>query len=127
MNRRTAVISTLNEIARRPFSYGEMDCCQVAARVIQSYTGQDYSSELPYEDEDGANLILEKHGGLSGLFTYLFGDSICSSFEIGDPVLVHVNGIKLIGIYMDNFVACKTTRGILSVCRNNIQEGWHVG
>jgi hypothetical protein len=104
-----------------------MDCCQVAAKVIESYTGQDYSIDLPYSNEEGAAEILEDHGGLSGLFTHLFGDSIQSGYEIGDPVLVRIADVELMGIFMGDFVACKTTRGMLNMHTHHIVEGWHIG
>jgi hypothetical protein len=127
MNRQFVVLATLNNLARDPFEWGSMDCCQVAAKVIESYTGVNYAADLPYSDEHGAEQILQKHGGLSGLFTHLFGAPIHSNYQVGDPVLVQLGKVELIGIFMKRAVWCKTTRGLLSVSPKSVKEGWHIG
>lgn len=50
------VQTALNKWQRRQFSYGDADCCQFAAFIVNEMTGKDYASQFDYESEAQAEV-----------------------------------------------------------------------
>lgn len=100
--------SLILEYGTRPFRYGD-DCCQFVAEFLKLETGKDYAAEFEYDDEDGASSILERHGGLEGLFRYVFGQP---SKDGNVCICTMANGEDIAGVVYLGQIIVRTENGI---------------
>lgn len=129
MNTRQQIVrSVLIENANKKFTWGQLDCVLFANSAVTALTGKDHSAPFSYESEAEAAEILQQHGGLSGLFTHVFGEPAeFNELEDGDPVLVDFPVVgELMGMMVSGSAMVKTEGGTISVSAKRIKEGWHV-
>ena len=56
------VQTALNKWQRRQFNYGDADCCQFAAFIVNEMTGKNYASQFEYESEAQAEVLVGREG-----------------------------------------------------------------
>jgi hypothetical protein len=129
----------LRDSAKKPFKWGEWDCCLSAASAIESFTGTDIADDFrgKYTDEDTAfALIKEVTGGSTvadaaaycaekyGLTEYKFplmakrGDLVVAAN--GDTLIaacVHLNGRHIVSV---------SERGLVRLPITKITRSWSV-
>lgn len=100
--RRTAfVLQALNAWGQRPFRYGQADCCQLAAFVVDYLTGKDYSAAFEYHSKAQADALIAGHGSLSELVSSVLGPPVPKAeLRPGDPVLLDVGGVGALMVYL---------------------------
>ena len=106
------------------FDYGSTDCCQLARHVVLDRTGLDFGVAFNYDDEEGAEALLRKHGGVAGVVSHALGFEPSDNFHESDPVFVVIRGVESIGIVVRNSVACCTAHGLIQVNPKFIVSGW---
>jgi len=100
-----------------------MDCCQFVRDCIKHKTGRDYGAEFEYSDEDGANKIIADHGGLAGLFSYIFGDPC----DDGDVVVCEqVDGSEVAGIVYKDRIIVRSPKGVTDWPTSYAKHSWKV-
>ena len=82
-------VDTLHAWRGCVFEWGRVDCCQFAGAMCFALTGEDRRARFSdYDSEISAALLLAEHGGMQGLLTHAFGESIPAAFaKRGDIVL----------------------------------------
>ena len=94
-----ALESELDLWRTRTFIYGESDCFNFAARMVNVLTGVDHLYKFPqYNSREQAEAILRQHNGAAGLISYALGapqfpvaravkgDLVVADFGDGDTV-----------------------------------------
>jgi len=125
--RRAIVLDVCNQAANEAFSWGGLDCCLLASRVVHEITGVDYGARFNYQTKTGALRIIAQCKNLSGLFTGLLGKPVEGGFDYGDPVLCEIDGQQFIAIWFGNSVLTKFETGLLTgVDIKTIIQGWRI-
>lgn len=128
MNRERAVRAVVQRFGNHPFQYGSFDCCELVRQTHYFLRGKDPAPHLQYEDELGANIIIDAHGGLSGLMTTLFGESVnVEATETADPVLIVMPAFgDIMGIRVPNGALVPLKAGLHKVPIKYAVEGWRI-
>jgi len=109
----TDLFNVLQRHASKEFNYGDEDCCQFIRDCVKAYHGKDYGSEFTYSGEDGAQELLDKHGGLTGLLTHILGEPY-EGCKTGDVVVCEMyNGKEIAGIIYNDRIVVKTKKSIV--------------
>lgn len=111
-----------NKFTGVPFEYGRTDCCQFVSACVEELTGQAHATSFPYTDQAGAEALLEKHGGLEGLMTHVFGE----------PVRTPQNGYvamiaqpELVGIVYNQRVVARTMNDVTDLPIHRASRFWN--
>lgn len=128
MNRKLATLGVINRMSRFGHKYGETDCCLLPAAVVAAITGVDYGKQFDYSDEQGANEIIQKHGGsIESLFTSLLGEPVNDGFDYGDPMLFKIFGSQTVGVWFGDDCYVRTAEGkIVPIPTKLAAKGWRV-
>lgn len=112
----------------RPFSWGVHDCCAFAATVVAQMTGRDFMVDFPdYQDEAGAEAIIQQHGGVEGIATRCLGDPIpVLKAQRGDVCSVDTEQGPALGICDGLVVWCAALRGLSFVPLAKARMAWRV-
>lgn len=89
------------EAERKPFVWGEHDCCLFAAAVVQELTGVDRAIGLrgTYDTAAKAKRVLKKRGGVRQIATDALGAPIAPLMaQRGDVVLISTNHGEALGV-----------------------------
>ncbi len=81
----------ISESSKKPFAWGEHDCCLFAANVVFEITGVDHAAELrgTYKTALQASRALKAAGGVKGIASAALGQEINPlTAQRGDVVLV---------------------------------------
>jgi len=127
----------LQAASERPFSWGERDCCTLAADAVQAMTGDDPYTlwRGKYKSARGAARIVAKAGGLVGLWTQLLGQPVAPLMaRRGDVVVVGgvacapgwseaAGVVDLTGMW----IACAGPAGLVSLPLSAAVAAWRVG
>ena len=98
-----------------PLVYGESDCLQFCADVVQALTGEDHSGSFPaYSSQLGAAKILVEAGGIKPLISAVLGKSKHPSKAMRGDVVVSIgaDGMECAGICLGVNWAGPTESGI---------------
>lgn len=124
----------LTEVVRRfeseAFSYGAFDCCQFARRVIEAVTGRDVAAHLAYTGRDGADALIEKHGGLSALMCSVLGDPVpADQLRAADIAFVSMKGIPDMVAVMNpaGRALAPMPYGLEALPGKMVAHGWRIG
>lgn len=120
------VHQALNRWEKRDFSYGDADCCQFVAFVVEQLTGKDYSAGFKYESEAQADLIVAREGDLVDFIGSILG---ASSEELSDghPCIVEAPIVgQVCGIKLRDQVVCLTSKGFVEIPDHYLVAGWVV-
>jgi len=111
----------------QPFAWGVADCCQFIAGAIFAMTGENPALLFDaYDSEEGAQALLDEHGGLAGLLSHALGEPIhVSQMGRGDVcITVHDGAARVCtGSYLVSFGAT----GLDFCKRNRASMAWRVG
>lgn len=120
------VYSALNKWKRRPFSYGDADCCQFIAFVVKELTGKDYSLGFHYETQEQAEVLVGKEGDLVGFLQSVFGTATESPKD-GDPCVIDIPIVGQVGgIKLNRDVVCLTKNGMIQIPDRYLVASWSV-
>lgn len=125
LSRRAAALSALNSWPNRPFAYGSADCCRLAAHVARELTGRDYLKGLSWSDEAEALALIRRAGGLAPLVSRQLGRPVpVEELEAGDPVLIKIRELELLGIWLEDRVAVLRPHGLGQIGPRHVAIGW---
>ena len=122
---KVAVLGAINSWRRGDFSYGVIDCCQLAGHVAKKLTGRDHLETFNYASEAEAMDIIAKNGGLRETVSSVLGQP-ADELEDGFPVLCEVNGLELLGVKLGESAVCLTKKGLAQVRPEFIKCGWKI-
>ncbi len=96
------VLQAVNAWGTRPFRYGETDCCQFAAYVLEYLTGENPMAELSYHSRVEADQLIRSLGGLTGALTTTLDREPVPKVHLlpGDPVLLRRPGVEAVCVYL---------------------------
>jgi hypothetical protein len=118
------VYAALNKWERRPFAYGDADCCQFVAFIVKELTGKDYASRFVYYSEAQAELLVGREGSLLEFIASILGEP-SSIITDGDPCVVRLPIVNQVcGIKLGEHVVCLTSHGMARVPERYILAGW---
>lgn len=128
MNRKVVTLRVINKMSQFGFEFGKTDCCLLPAAVVAAITGVNYGERFNYDSEQGANNIIEQHGGtIEALFTSLLGEPVTTGFDYGDPVLFEIRGQQTVGVWFGDDAYVRTQEGkIIPVPVRLASKGWRV-
>lgn len=128
MTRHEAVRAAVKAYQDAPFDYGTFDCCEFVRQVAIQYRGEDPAPSLSYKDEEGAQRIIEEHGGLSGLMTFVFGDPIePDDAQVADAVLLRLPKTgPVMGVKVADGALVPVKLGLWKVPLRYALEGWRI-
>jgi len=120
------VQTALNKWRRRQFDYGDADCCQFAAFIVNEMTGKNYAADFKYESEAQAEVIIGREGELVDLITSVLGEP-SDDLKDGDPCVLDLPVIgQVCGIKYQGSVVCLTTKGMKQLPDRYLIQGWSV-
>jgi len=120
------VQTALNKWQRRQFNYGDADCCQFAAFIVNEMTGKDYSAAFEYDSEAQAEIIIGRKGKLVDLIQSVLG-APSDDLKDGDPCVLDLPVIgQVCGIKYQGSVVCLTTKGMKQLPDRYLIQGWSV-
>tara|TARA_A100001388_G_C28674759_1_gene453405 strand:+ start:198 stop:569 length:372 start_codon:yes stop_codon:yes gene_type:complete len=120
------VYAALNKWKRRPFSYGDADCCQFVAFIVRELTGKDYAAEFNYSSQAQAELLIGRRGELVDLIISILGKP-SAELNDGDPCVVRLPIVdQVCGIKLGEHVVCLTSHGMSRVPERYLLAGWSV-
>jgi len=108
-----------------PFAWGTADCCQFIAGAIAATTGEDPSVAFgSYEDEAGAQALLDGFGGLEGLITAALGGPMAAA-QMGRGDVCIADGCACVCTGQN--VVGYGAAGLVFVPRSRASLAWRVG
>ena len=120
------VHQALNKWEKRDFSYGDADCCQFIAFVVEQLTGKDYATGFQYESEAQAELIVGREGELVDFIGSILGEP-SEELKDGDPCIVAAPIVgQVCGIKLRDKVVCLTSKGFAQIPDRYLVSGWSV-
>ena len=120
------VQTALNKWHRRQFNYGDADCCQFAAFIVNEMTGKNYASQFKYESEAQAEVLVGREGELVDFIESVLGEP-SEDIKDGDPCVVDLPIIgQVCGIKYQGSVVCLTARGMKQIPDRYLISGWSV-
>lgn len=118
------------EAARgRPFCWGTHDCAAFATGVAAELTGQDPVAALrgSYESAWGAERLMAKHGGLSGLIGHYYGEAVTIGYaRRGDLVLAERDNGPALGVCLGQVSAFAGPEGLAFLQTSECRLAWHI-
>jgi len=120
------VQTALNRWQRRQFNYGDADCCQFAAFIVNEITGKNYASQFKYNSEAQAESIISRKGKLVDLIESVLGEP-SDDLKDGDPCVLDLPIIgQVCGIKYQGSVVCLTAKGMKQLPDRYLVLGWSV-
>jgi len=120
------VHAALNKWQRRSFSYGDADCCQFIAFVVNELTGKNYAAQFTYRNETQAKALVARQGNLLGFIGSILGKPADITKD-GDPCVVDLPIVgEACGIRLGQNVVCLTEKGMTQIPARYIVAGWAV-
>lgn len=113
---------------RRPFAWGQMDCCLWAADAVLAATGRDLAAGLrgTYASEDEAAAVLERLGGLAAVGA-LAGPAVPPlAAARGDVGLVEFGGRLSLAVCDGPHWLVAGRRGVVPVPFDAATAAWRV-
>lgn len=102
--------------AKKPFVWGEHDCCMFAAGAVSQMTGVDYAAAFRglYSTREEAEQILAERGGLENIVSELLGPPIELPFaQRGDVVIREEDEGFALGIVLGTVAAFTGGAGLV--------------
>jgi len=122
----------LADAERRPFVWGEWDCCLFAADWVLALTGVDVAAEFrgAYADEDAALEIVRGYGGMVHMVESLLPDIPLSNPKMarrGDVCVVDSPLGEALGVCTGERIACASFDGMVLIARRKAIAAWRIG
>ena len=124
--------SFLLDLSRRPFAWGQDDCCLILADWWQANHGEDAASQLrgQYDDEAGCRALVRREGGLLRLVSRLarsVGAKPAKDPQGGDFGIVRHRGRHLGAIRADaRLWAGKSPSGLQLFEPERVVRAWSI-
>ena len=117
----------MDSVRDEPFSWGEHDCCQFAAKAVEAITGENPAARWVYDSSQGAKELLDANGGVEGLVTQALGAPVHPSrMQRGDVVLADLDNGPTAGVCTGNAIAFPASVGVLFLQRSLARLAWRV-
>ena len=119
---------------KRPFSWGEFDCCLFAADWVREMTGTDAAAELRgvYASEDDALELVRAYGGMTAMVDFLLSPYNVAMVprelaRRGDVCLVDSVHGEALGVCCGERIACATYTGLVMAPMRLAHAAWRIG
>ncbi|WP_312158136.1 DUF6950 family protein [Pantoea piersonii] len=122
------LVTVIKAAEKRPFSWGEHDCCLFAADCVEAMCGEDFAAEFrgKYDSETGAKKALLRGGGSLERVLARFLDEVNPSLiQRGDVAVVENAGRRCAGVFYGGSVWVPGDNGLVSL-RGNLLSAWRV-
>ncbi|WP_312838456.1 DUF6950 family protein [Pantoea piersonii] len=122
------LVTVIKAAEKRPFSWGEHDCCLFAADCVEAMCGEDFAAEFrgKYDSETGAKKALLRGGGSLERVLARFLDEVSPSLiQRGDVAVVENAGRRCAGVFYGGSVWVPGDNGLVSL-RGNLLSAWRV-
>ena len=117
-------LNAINKWDRRPFRYGDADCCQFTAFIVKQLTGRDYARQLSYSNEQEADALISAKGDLRDFAESILGEPT-GGLKTGAPVIMRVPTIgQAMGILLGDKIVSVCERGLIRVDKRYLVCGW---
>lgn len=128
MTREEAVRSVARALGDQPFTWGAMDCCQLARAVYAAYRGRDPAPGMEYASKDEAEALVARHGGLAGLLTHILGEPIDpNETSTADVLLLKLPGVgEIAGVRVPDGALVPLKVGLYRAPLRYALEGWRI-
>jgi len=128
MTREEAVRSVTRALGDQPFTWGAMDCCQLARAVFVAYRGHDPALGMDYTSKDEAEALMARHGGLAGLLTHILGEPCpVNETSTADVLLLKLPGVgELAGVRAKDGALVPLKVGLYRAPLRYALEGWRI-
>ena len=113
----------------QPFAWGANDCATFAANCVQALTGQDPAPAglRNHRTAKQATRTLNRHGGLVGIATAVFGQPVpVAGAQVGDVLLVRFGKRMALGICNGATVIGPGPAGTVAVGFDRAAACWRV-
>lgn len=130
------LIETIEAAQKRPFVFGESDCCLFAADVFEAMTGTDPASKWrgKYKSEKGAIRMLKRIGGggfVEAMEIIMLGlglEEVKPVFaQRGDVVLVMNGGRHILGVIDSRgLITAMSTDGVVQLPLDQAERAWRI-
>ena len=124
--------AVLMDAERRPFVWGEHDCCIFAARCVEAISGVNPVPDAigAYSDKKSAYLWLRDHfGDARSMISLFLGDEIDPNFvQRGSVALIESDGSFSIGVIdlSGEWIACVDEGGLRRTPKTTATAFWSV-
>jgi len=122
------LVTVIKAAEKRPFSWGQHDCCLFAADCVEAMCGEDFAAEFRgnYNSETGAKKALLRGGGSLERVLARFLDEVNPSLiQRGDVAVVENAGRRCAGVFYGGSVWVPGDNGLVSL-RGNLLSAWRV-
>lgn len=122
------LVTVIKAAEKRPFSWGQHDCCLFAADCVEAMCGEDFAAEFrgKYDSETGAKKALLRGGGSLERVLARFLDEVSPSLiQRGDVAVVENAGRRCAGVFYGGSVWVPGDNGLVSL-RGNLLSAWRV-
>ncbi|WP_373962482.1 DUF6950 family protein [Kosakonia sacchari] len=112
------LIAVMKAAEKRPFSWGENDCCLFSADCALAMCGEDFAAVLrgTYHTETGAKKVLLRNGGTLEKVLGRFLDEVPVKLaQRGDIAVVENNGARCAGVVYSGVVWVPGSAGLVSL------------
>lgn len=119
---------SLRRHARKKFTYGDIDCCLFAAKVVRDVHGVDYAPRYPeYSNLLGATRIIREFGSIHDLVSSTLGDPVpAEEASDGDVVLGDFPEIgEAVGIACGGVAWFKVTGNVAPIPLKYCRYSWN--
>lgn len=121
-----ALRNVLAEFRDHEVQWGKYDCMQLVARYVSAVTGIEYADRFDYDSEQGANALIESHGGLVGLISGCIGDPHDDP-QPGDVVVAHAADFHTGGIFVGTYLwGMHPMKGICRYAGSRVVAAWSI-
>lgn len=110
------LIDTIKAAEKRPFLWGEHDCCLFAADCALAMSGEDFAAEFrgTYDNETGAKKALLRGGGSLEKVLARFLDEVPAALaQRGDVAVVENAGARCAGVIYGGAVWVPGEKGLV--------------
>lgn len=122
-----AFYAKIDEYKKRPFVWGEADCCLFVADALIALTGTDYAAPFrgKYTTATGAMKALAPYGGLSGYLDSVFQRVPVNMAQRGDIIMAG-DGVYSAGIVAGRDIWFMDNDGVKPFDRKQGKLAWRV-
>jgi hypothetical protein len=102
---------------KRPFLWGEHDCCLFAADCAGAMTGENFATGWrgTYDSETGAKALLRGGGSLKKVLAHYLDEVPVKFAQRGDIAIVENNGSQCAGVVYSGVVWVPGSTGLVSL------------
>lgn len=122
------LVTVIKAAEKRPFSWGQHDCCLFAADCVEAMCGEDFAAEFRgnYNSETGAKKALLRGGGSLERVLARFLDEVNPSLiQRGDVAVVENAGRRCAGVFYGGSVWVPGDNGLVGLS-GSLLSAWRV-